>query len=231
MNLNDATELERRKANKAAKKVACVRRYNRAKQRELTDDAKAFIYHWRRLLPFVMYAKYMMVTVPLQVYDNLQCILLERVRGPVPDVLFTLVRCDKLDLEKMDFKPDRRKNRHGVIYSINQKNRGIIARALSFDRIVNIVQWTLSISPFHPIQITTVLYSDVRGVCFDGSIVPLLHSQTNLPGDWILYVQAFHCKNECGVGFYELSRGARAFHFYDERVAHEWAATFLPEVD
>jgi hypothetical protein len=199
------------------KSIACVRRYKKAKGRYLTDDAKAFIYRWKRLEPFAMYTRFMLVHVKHSLYELLQQNLYMRSRLPEEEVGFKHVAHRKVDVRRLEILyPGAPNYRWGMLYGLDRKSLKKI-RNCDYETadtdIVTIVCWTLCISPFRPMKIHSVLVSK------DGDA-----------GDWIIFMCALR-EMHGDVSIYSLTKNRTAFHFFSERVAHWFAKRFLPEVD
>jgi hypothetical protein len=210
---------------KDPKKIACIRRYKKAsKKGELTDDAKAFIYRWRLLLPFVMYSKFMLVTIPRILYEKVQRTLIERVHGPDGDAMFT--HNSFRDIDPEDFAKNnsgRSPRREGEIFSLSHfQTRNVLVPHINGKRVATCVDWMLAVSPFKPIKITTLLVTAKEKI--------LSHRNSTRHPDWILYVHAFDCVTPDGKSLVELSKGRHAFHFYRERDAIQLMDQVIPDV-
>jgi hypothetical protein len=200
------------------KSIACVRRYKKAKGRYLTDDAKAFIYRWKRLEPFAMYTRFMLVHVKHTLYAILQQNLYIRSRLPEERVAFKHVAHRKVDVRRLNtLYPGAPNYRCGMLYGLDRKSlkktRNCDYKTADTD-IVTIVRWTLCISPFRPMKIHSVLVKSK-----DGGV-----------GDWIIFMCALR-EMHGDVSIYSLTKNRSAYHFFSERVAHWFAKIFLPDVD
>ena len=209
---------------KASKKVECVRRYKKSsRKKELTADAKGFICRWLILMPYVMYAKLMLVTLPRKLYDHLRIILTERKYGPEGDVMFCHVPFRNVDMEKFrKNNPQRSPHRHGELFSNPKSALAAVINPIGNERGVYFVDWTLAISPFSPIPITSVLVKcDI-----------MKHGDNRSGADWVLYLQAFdYVHVASGKRFPELSKNHLVYHFYDSKVAYWFAEGMLPDLD
>jgi hypothetical protein len=204
------------KHNARCKSIACVRRYKKAKGRYLTDDAKAFIYRWKRLEPFAMYARFMLVYVKHTLYDHMHSVLYLRMHESRKRISFQHVPKWKADM-LIQSRPIDSIHRCGILRCISREGLKSIR---NFDsakgnvHTVTIVSWTLCISPFRPMKIHSVL----------------VKSRDGDPGDWIIFMCALR-EMHGDVSLYSLTKNRLAYHFFSERVAHWFAKIFLPDVD
>ena len=192
-----------------------VQKEARRERREATElglrNSKAIVIQ--------IFFRFMFVRIPHLIYEHLQYMMMNKTASDMGFFHVTYPCLDK-ELFKVRFA-DQVLDRSGWIYYI-PKDKVAEYQDILKKRHVTFLQWMLSVSPYAPIKISTMLLT------YD----LLNDNNTKFPHkDWILYMQASDCYLPTGVSFPTASIGRETLHFYGKRGARLFGKPLLPEVD
>ena len=209
-----------------------IQRYEKASEKGvLTKDAKICIYKYTMMYrPIIMYLKFVMVHLAHKMYKSLQYLLIWREHGPCGDVSFMHKCYREVNMDEYARRnPGKAVPRIGEITFLSRPRFELSIKIIKRSPNVSTKQWLLAVSPFSPIQITTVMYEPGK----------LWEPQKTAHGtegriqvknsDWILYLQALHGPD--GPLIVSLSKGRVVMHFYSEVDAARFADRIVPDVD
>ena len=138
-----------------------IKRYEEAsKKGVLTKDAKSCIYKYTCFYrPIIMSLKFVMVHLAHKMYKSLQYLLIWREHGPRGDVSFMHTCYREVNMDKYARRnPGKAVPRIGEITFLSRSRFEQSVEMLERSPNVSTKQWLLAVSPFSPIQITTVMW-------------------------------------------------------------------------
>ena len=224
--------IQRAKREEERRRSMRIQRYEKASEKGvLTKDAKICIYKYTMMYrPIIVYLKFVMVHLAHKMYKSLQYLLIWREHGPRGDVSFMHTCYREVNMDKYARRnPGKAVPRIGEISFLSRWRFEKTVEMLERSPNVSTKQWLLAVSPFSPIQITTVMWEPSK----------LLERKKTAHGtdgriqvknsDWILYLQALHGPD--GPRIVSLSKGRFVMHFYSEVDAARFADHLIPDVD
>jgi hypothetical protein len=173
----------------------------------------------RNVVLIQAYFRFIFVDIPHMLYGHLQSLIVNRRPTDLAFRHFPYRRVHKGEFARCH--PGRILGREGEIFIHDERSLYALDFQAGRDRFAVNFKWMLRISPFAPIEITTVMfrYNPAR----DGQCMPLRK-------DWILYMQARTDLLHDQYFVVDLSVGKWVYHFLDAKAAAAFIERIIPSL-